>query len=504
MKLRDYQEECISKIMSGMHTDADQLAMGPTGVGKTVIFCELVKRAIELMKNDGRELKTVILVNQIRLVEQTVESLLKFIPENKIGIYCGSLNKKQDDAAVLVATIQSIKNHKPFVHLLIIDEAHRAANAPMYSKFIDVLKEINPKLKIVRFTATPFTSNGYLYGPKKDIKKLVFKRTLKEMIAEGYLVPPVFDSVEHSFDTSGLKKRKGEFILKELTELTNDEKKIKEQVKDALSRLNGRKKIIWAGTCIEHAEAIHREISLYEQATIVHSKLSKDEQAFNFNEFVDSDVRHCSSVTMLGEGLDIPAIDAIVCMRPTRSPVLYVQLVGRGLRLFPGKTDCLFLDYGKAVENLGHPNNPVVTEKGTKAVDPRVIICPACRHYIFLPAKGCSNCSYELEIIERKKLEHSKNLTKKAGGVQFVDMKKEEIVAISSWELDRDYVSKAGNKCIKVVYKSFLGEYFQYAKIGTWVHKKLEEDLLLYNGDAPKSVKVVKDGKWKNVVERYF
>ena len=504
---RPYQEDCIDKTWSSLRVDSDILNVLPTASGKTIIFTLLLKKALDSMRSKDRNLKAMILVNQVKLVTQTRDKLIGAIDEENIGLYCGSLGDYDSGSEITVASINTVEKITPFLHLLIIDEAHNAENSATYQNFIKRLRTANPNLKIVRFTATPYTAqSGYIFGKDKEIKRITYRKTLQEMIGAGFIVEPIFQSTKEGFDTSKIRKRRGEFILKDLEKISKDQEKIRLQVADALPRLSGRKKVVWSCTCIEHAELVQKEISIYEAATTIHSKLKSGEQRLNIQEFEEGSVRHITSVTMVSEGYDFEAIDAIVCMRPTRSPVLYVQLCGRGLRLFPGKKNCLFLDYGEVVENLGHPNNPVVNDPNKKSnkAEKKAIICPACEHFVFLPAKDCRQCGYEFFKEERDPVDRTKKLTTTAGEHKFTNkLKKEDVVELMQWSIDDKYVSRAGNECIKITYMTLLNTYTEYIKKGTFVHKRFLEEQATYNR-CPVKIKIERDGKWTNVTRRFY
>lgn len=507
IEARPYQQQCIDTVWSRLSKDPDILVVLPTASGKTIIFTLLLKRCLEMMRLQKRTLKSMVLVNQVKLVTQTQDKLSDAIDGENIGLYCGSLGDYNSGSEITVGSINSIEKITPFIHLLIIDECHNAENSATYQNFIIRLRKANPNIKIVRFTATPYTAQtGYIYGKDKDIKRISYRKTLKEMIAMNFIVEPIFQATKEAFDTSKLRKRRGEFVLKDLEKLSKDKEKISAQVSDALSRLSGRNKIVWSCTCIEHAEDVQQEISKYEPATTIHSKLKRAEQRLNIQEFENGSVRHITSVTMVSEGYDYAAIDAIVCMRPTRSPVLYVQLIGRGLRLFPGKKNCLFLDFGDVVESLGHPNNPAVNDPNKKAnkAEKQAVICPACEHFIFLPASCCKECGYEFYKEEQKKRETTKKLTWNATEHQFTEkLTKTQVVKLLAWEIDDKYVSKAGNKCLKISYQTLMNTYFEWIKIDSFAHMDFTKEQNIYNR-PPVSIQVERDGKWTNVTKRFY
>lgn len=497
---RDYQSSCVESIWNNFHKKADQLIVLPTASGKTIIFTLLLKKCLEKFP----ALKAQVLVNQVKLVSQTQEKLNLAIDKTKTSLFCGSLGEYNDTANVTVASVQSIARKTCELNLLIIDEAHNAENSATYRNYIRRCKETNPKLKIVRFTATPFTTNGYIYGPGCGNNRVDFKRSMQQMIDENYIVEPTFKSSKEKFDVSKLRTKKGEYILKDLEELTKDEAKTKSQVKDALERLKNRKKVVWACTSIKHAEMVKKFVSEYEHCAIIHSKLKKPEQLHNLTIFEHGACRHISSVTMVSEGYDFPAIDAIVCLRPTRSPVLYVQLVGRGLRLSPNKENCLFLDYGEIVENLGHPNDPVVLKSHKKKdQEKKAVICPNCEEINFLPVKKCRDCGYEFFKLPTSPRNMLKNLRENAEEHEFNKNNKKEFEAqVLSCVINENYTSKAGNVCWQVTYSTMQGMIKEWFKIDTYYHKEFKRDFNLMG--KPKRILVEKDGKYLKVKERYW
>lgn len=503
-----------------MFSSPDQLVQLPTGAGKTIIFVGLLEKCLR----EFPKLSASVLVNKIKLVDQTQEKLLLAINEERIGLFCGSLGDYDMERSITVASIQSISRRTPRLNLLIIDEAHNAENSPTYSNFIRRCREANPNLKIIRFTATPYTMTGFIYGPERDVKELTYKRTLREMIDEGYLVEPVFKSSKEKFDTSKIQTKRGEFIMSQVEKLSKDREKVRRQVADALPRLTKRSKIVWSATCIEHALMIQEEIQVFEPASVVHSEMSDSTRRRNLEEFEEENVRHLVSIMIVTEGYDFPPVDAIVMMRPTRSAVLYVQLVGRGLRpVYPkgsdlstiegrreailesGKLDCLVLDYGEVVENLGHPNDPYIpgVNKTAKKAEKRAIICPACDEINFLPVKECRSCAYEFVKSEAQKIERTKSLTNTAAEYTFnANGKMETTLPVLSWKSE-NYRSDKGNDCLKITYSTLEGPVREFIKKDTFFHRKFNTEMVRFP-KGPKKIRVEKNGKWFNVVERIY
>lgn len=493
---REYQSQCIETIWRNFYKKDDQLIVLPTASGKTIIFTMLLKKCLEIYP----DLRAQILVDQVKLIGQTQEKLSLAIKSENIGLFCGSIGEYDSQKGVTVASVQSISKTTQFTNLLIVDECHNAENSATYSTYIERLKKANPKLKVVRFTATPFTINGYIFGEGKANNEIDFRRTMNQMIANGYIVEPIFKATSQAFDVSKLRKKRGEYIMRDLEKLSEDESKVMAQVEDALKKLSDRKKIVWACTCIKHAETVKRAILNFEDCAVIHSKLTDKEQKENMNKFENGNCRHISSVTMVSEGYDFPAIDAIVGMRPTRSPVLYVQLVGRGLRLFPGKENCLFLDYGGIVESLGHPNDPIVLEKSKKKGEKSCIICPQCEEINFLPVKKCRDCGHE--FFKQKMAERKFTKSLDIACAEY-DMKNK----VLEFELDvlgcfvkKDYLSKQGNLCWEISYTTMKGPVKEFFKIGSFYFKEFERDFNLMG--KPKKIICEKKGKYLSVKER--
>ncbi len=474
MKLRPYQLDAINTIWASLGKSNRVLCVLPTGAGKTVIFKELLSRAHVLRGNDMR---SVVLLNRETLVRQTARTI-----GEDVGIFCAALGEKDTTKPITVASIQSInKEELEGIKLCIIDEAHNLSET--YEKF---LANLGPNCKLVGFTATPFSPNGLIYGPKAFWPMVHFKRSLKYMIDGGFLVRPILSQGRHQFDTSKLSTRMGEFRLEEIEELTSDEKKVKQQIADAMPRLSNRNRIIWACSSIKHAELLKKFIP--ESVSIMHSKQNAAEKEINQVAFENGFCRHMISVTMLAEGYDFPAVDAIVLMRPTRSARLYIQIVGRGLRLFDGKKDCLVLDYGEVVQNLGPLDNPLVVGKSGVKKEPLEVTlkaCPKCLSYIDKMASSCPDCSYEFSTQEMATV--SKNITRVVSGGKLLsdDQAPEERHLIKSVEIKHHVAKSSGTKCVRIDFHTVTSLWPISKYVGAWPQSWLEGKKMLHEMGLP-------------------
>lgn len=440
--LRSYQQESIQAVNKEFETSKTALLVLPTGAGKTVCFISYIEQ--ELKKNPST--KFLILVNKLRLLKQALKNIKSMLPEVSVKIYCASMGFKDLSGTVTIATIQSIFKVKGSFDIIIADEVHNINQLEgQYKEFLD-----NNDCKLLAVTATPFRQDGYIYGKGKLFKRICYQKSLVWAIENKFLVPPRIKYTDQQYDTSSLRVTAGEFNLGDIEKLTSDAMKLTKQIDDALPKLQGRSKIVWACSSIRHAEDVKRELeSRGELVSICHSKQSEDEFEDNFYSFDNRTARHLTFVSIISEGIDIPKIDAVILMRPTRSPVLMIQTIGRGLRTYEGKKNLIVLDYGQVIENCGPIDNPIIKDKKNKKA-PKPInmkFCPKCYEYVVSNARECPCCLYNFASeIERNYL---KNLTDRASEASVLSIPKEISINKVRFKIHK---SKAGNECLKITY----------------------------------------------------
>lgn len=374
MKLRDYQRKCLNNIRTAVASNGRALVNLCVGSGKTVIFSELTRRAYESGKS------VLIIVNKIVLAEQSGEMLKKF---NVPYTYFSAGMKEKKYSQVTIASIATWKNAPKDFDITIIDEVHR--HDP--SQFNGI---------VIGFTGTPFNNREYIYGEGKFFNKPCIELTIKDMTPK-YLVPLMQSPQDKRsrIDLSGVKKAGGDFVQKHLSEsLLSNKRKIDAQIEDAYAKSANYKKIVVLSVSIEHAEYIFSKL---DDAAIIHSK--RKDRKYQFDKFKnDEDTRILVSVLIASEGFDYPKADCIWFMRPTRSPVLYIQGVGRVLRKSEGKEHALMLDYGEIVENLGLVYD-AHKSIGNKKKKNETKLCPFCSSFNDISAKECEWCGEEFLTI---------------------------------------------------------------------------------------------------------
>ncbi len=436
--LREYQNQCVDAIWNAAIMGENKILISlPTASGKTEIFIELLKKA---------NVKSIVAMSSVRLAKQTYER----IKNNNldVGLYCSTLNSKDIDNKIIVGTVQSLTaSGIKDVKILTVDEAHCISEEEdsYYGKLISTYSGA----KLLGFTATPFrTDGGHIYGAEKIFPRLNFSRSFSYMIENGFLVKPILTQGKDSFDINKLKIVMGDYSKHDIEVLASDSSKANKQVTDALERLGDRKKIIWATSSIKHCNLISDILFKQgEEYARIHSEMEYNQQESNLKFFEDGPARHLVFVSIVKEGYSYSPIDAIVLMRPTRSPVLYVQICGRGLRLSPGKKDCLILDYGRVVESLGPLSDPKIPEdRRYKAAEQSPIkACPKCGTYVPKESSECEFCNYKFSRPVEVRL-----TAKPATNLIILGEQKNDVFKLSRVEI-HDHKSKNGNSCFKVV-----------------------------------------------------
>lgn len=351
MQLRDYQTDAIARTVQAWQQHSDVLGVAATGAGKTVIFIKLLT---ELLENGQRG---AILAHREELIYQPIERLRAVagdwlmsgsLERPRVGLLLGE--QKDYDRQLTIATVQTLGrqahldrllSHGP-IDYLITDEAHHAIS-PTYLRVRDGLKAANPGLKHLGVTATPQRGDGLALA--NGFTHTAFTVTIADLVRRGYLVKPTWYAISTQISLDGVKTRAGDFEQAKLAERfdTDDCRKVvvathKEYASDRPAiaftvSVDGAYKLAEAFRAAGYTAAAADGTT----DKVIRRQLLADFRAGKFQVLVN-----CGLWT---EGLDVPEIAAIHLARPTRSDGLYIQMVGRGLRPVPGKTDCLILDY---------------------------------------------------------------------------------------------------------------------------------------------------------------
>ncbi len=424
--LHDYQEAAVDSINAFFRARlGNPVVVAPTGSGKSIIIAEYVRRAIA----DWPGTRIMVVAHVKELLEQNFGALCR-VGVQGVGLYSAGLRRRDRYNDVIVAGIQSVYDKaEEFGHvdLLINDECHllNPKQTGMYRDFIAGLKVRNPALKIIGTTATPYRlGHGYIFkGEDAIFTGVSYEIQIEQLINDGYLVRPMAKSGKVHVDLSGVHTRAGEFIEREAAEAF--ETITFPAVQDVLARTKDRQCGLVFCTGIGHAQSVREAFIRCGETSIdiVTGKTGAADRALLVQQVKAGHLRWLLNVAVFTTGFDAPNIDTIVFLRATQSTGLYVQMIGRGLRLgnphireIPGRTerlaaialsdkpDCLVLDYGENVKRHGPLNALQVRQPGQRRDRERQLAkdCPACEELIPVRARECPLCGHEFPADPRQ------------------------------------------------------------------------------------------------------
>lgn len=375
---RWYQDEACSTIMGALTTaaNAHPLAEIVTGGGKALLAAMLCE-SINLQWPGAR---VMVLAPSMELVKQNVDEAVGYLPAalvSRIGVYCAGLKMKDRLSQFIFGTPQSVtRQAKRFgrVDFVIVDEAHVFdIGAKTARKIVEELRANNPDVRFIALTATGFRMKGQKVVPltqcglfNAKVYDLTSGRNYNRLVREGYLAPVAAPTIRFpQVDTEGVKTKGGDFDEAELARRAMEV--TKEAVAVALENAPERKHFMWFAVNIEHAQMIQRAlVEAGESSVLIHGDLEHSERVEGIESYLLKQQRHIVSVAMLTTGFNAKFVDCLVCLRPTKSLVLWRQIVGRGFRPYPGKENVLLLDGGGNLARHG-PINASVDEGDSRA-----------------------------------------------------------------------------------------------------------------------------------------
>jgi len=408
MKLRPYQREAVDSIYSYFHENTgNPLVVLPTGSGKSLVQATFVREVIEQWPSQ----RFLLLTHVKELLQQNGAELVRCWPEAemRLGYYSAGLKSRDTGAQITIAGIQSIHRRAHEigqVDLILIDECHLVPpkGAGMYRRFMSELRELCPAVKVVGMTATPFRlGTGLLHrGRGALFSDICYSADIKGLIDDGYLAPLTTKLAKDRADLSTVKVRGGEYVAGDLDRVMGDKDVIRGAVAETVDKACDRKKLLVFCSGVDHALAVRDEFR--EQGvsceTIIGST-PKEERDALIESFKQGEFRALTSVNVLTTGFNVPDIDCLVLLRPTKSTALYVQTLGRGMRTAPGKTDCLVLDFTDNILEHGPIDKIQIKPKnesdGDEISKAPMKACPECNEPVPISARECP-CGYEFEI----------------------------------------------------------------------------------------------------------
>jgi DNA repair protein RadD len=408
LKLRPYQEAAKAAVYDHIRTrDDNPCVVIPTGGGKTPVIASICKDAVTLW--NGRVL---ILAHVKELLEQSADKLSEVCPEQKFGVYSAGLNRRDTRESVIVAGIQSVFRRAcelDAFDLIVVDEAHLIPpdGDGMYQQFLAEARTVNPDVRIIGMTATPYRmKDGVICTLDNFLNHVCYEVGVRELIDSGFLTSLITKVGNQQIDTSGLHVRGGEFVVGEVEVLMDDDGLVNAACQEIIDYSTDRRSVLIFASGVQHGQHVARVLKETHgvECGFVCGDTPTGERDEILSRFKSGQLKFLCNINVLTTGFDAPNIDCVAMLRPTMSAGLYYQMVGRGFRVHPGKQNCLVLDFGGNVERHG-PVDAIdfspVDSRGDGAAAP-TRKCPGCQSLVAAGYMTCPVCDFEFPSPDRK------------------------------------------------------------------------------------------------------
>lgn len=409
LELRPYQKQCLDDLWNWFGAGkGNPLVVLPTGAGKSLVIAEWCK----LVFDTDPGARILVLAHVRELIAQNYAEMMGLWPDAPAGIYSAGLNRRDMGARLLFASIQSI--HRKAYNLqecdiVLVDEAHLIPrnSDTMYGKFLADLKVINPHIKIIGLTATPFRlDTGRLdEGENCWFDGIAHETNVRDLIDDGYLAPPRSYRQKTEIDTSGVGTRLGDFIAAQLEVAALDPETVNAICDRIVEAGHDRKSWLIFGCTVKHCEILAEELRARGFSGCgIFGDTDKAERDRAISDYKGGRLRFLVSQGVLTTGFNARSVDLIALCRPTKSLGLYIQMVGRGTRLSPetGKDDCLVLDFGGNIATHGPVDDPYYPKaKGKGSGEAPFKECKECGCACGTMTRICPQCGEEFPPPER-------------------------------------------------------------------------------------------------------
>ena len=456
MQLRDYQQRAVDMLYEWFRAnpEGNPVLNLPGGSGKSVVIAKIVQDAL----HNWPSTRVLMLVHSRELVAQNAAKLRAMWPGAPMGVYSAGLRRRELGEPITYASVQSVRTKAQqigHIDLVLVDEAHCISTTETggYRKLIAGLKAINPYLRIVGFTASPYRLG---HGLITDGKEAIFSEILEpvsieELVFKGHLCPLRSKVTNHKLESSGLHIRQGEYIASEMEAAFNTDEHNLAIAAEVIERAKDRKHILVFGSgidhCIQFANVLRSMGITADWVTGEDSSASRDQK---LKDFAEGRTRVMCSVGVLTTGYDFPALDCIVFLRATMSPGLYLQMAVRGMRVHPEKDDCLVLDFAGVVAMHGpvtavQPPKRKGEEGGGKAPTKG---CPECGELIHASVMTCPACGHVFEAKEKPLMLHNDDIM----GIEGQEMQ------VTAWHWRKHVSKSSGKEMLAVTYYGGLSD----------------------------------------------
>lgn len=432
--LRYMQRDAIDAVLAyWAETPGNPLVEMATGTGKSITMGVLTQELV----TDYPDLRILNCTHVIELVEGNFLELLGVWQEAPAGVYAAALNRRDRRAQILFGQLQTIWNKADeigHVDVMEIDEVHLVpsdANT-MYRKLIDALLAINPDMKIVGFTATPYRlDSGRLdEGDDKLFDRIVYTYGIRRGIDDGYLTPITSKPVDMRLDVSGVGKAMGDFKKGALQDAVDKDALTQSIIAEVMDTEGHRNKALFFCAGIEHATHMRDAIRVRGRSCeVLSGKTPRAERRAMLAAYGRGEIWGICNDNVMSTGTNVPGIDLIVDAAPTASAGRYAQRVGRGTRVVyptgfdPESTDadgrraaiaagikpnCRYMNFAGNIERHGPVDMIEPKKPGKGDGDAPIKLCPTalggCDEILHASVRVCWNCGYQFEIDDTPKL----------------------------------------------------------------------------------------------------
>jgi DNA repair protein RadD len=398
MILRTYQSEAIAAVYGHFRTTStNPVVVIPTGGGKTPIMASICRDAVKKWNS-----RVLVLAHVKELLQQTADELRALDPSLPVGIYSAGLKSRDLGYSITIAGIQSIYKRAGElgpINLIIVDEAHLIPESEdgMYTSFLADAKIVNPKVRILGLTATPYRlKSGIIATPEGILNEICYEARITELIRDGFLCKLVNKAAVAKVETGRLHIRAGEFASEEVESLVNQDSNVEAAVKEILSYAAERKSVLVFCASVAHIEHVVRVFGdLGHECGMVSGETDLFNRSNTLERFKAGELKFLANMNVLTTGFNARNIDCIVMLRPTMSPGLYYQMVGRGFRIHHGKENCLVLDFAGNIMRHGPVDMIRPGRASTGTGNAPMKECPQCHEIVHASYTFCPSCDYE-------------------------------------------------------------------------------------------------------------
>ena len=401
MLLRPYQEIAVNSAIDALDKHGNTVVVAPTA---------LIGQRCQTRRN------VLVLQHRDELVNQNMDKFKRINPNILTSIVNAEEKDWNGDAVFsMVQTLSRPNNldNMKVMDMIVVDESHHVV-ADTYTRIINYAKEINDKVEIVGFTATP--NRGDKKGLREVFTNCSHQIEISTLIREGFLVSPktyVIDVGVRS-ELENVRKTVVDFDMDQVARIMNKRAINQRVVSEWVDKANGRKTVVFCST-IAHAEDLCQEfVEEGVNAKIVTGNTDKTERREILEDLSSGDTQVVVNVSVLTEGFDSPPVSCIVLTRPCSYKSTMVQMIGRGLRTidqneYPDivKTDCVVLDFGTSVLTHGSLEEEVNLEGSQSELqgDAPEKVCPECNSVVPLGVRECPMCGFEFGSNDNSQLE---------------------------------------------------------------------------------------------------